>query len=66
MRLRDLIAVLAFGLAVTVWQYAKFSNGNGLYYISPEHGDEIILGVSGSIALAVVVAYIVGKFRGKK
>ena len=66
MRLRDLVAVLAFGMAVTAWQYTKFANGHGLYYISPEHGDKIIFGVSGAIALAVVVAYIAGKFRGRK
>jgi hypothetical protein len=63
MGLRNLIAILAFGAAITLWQYSKFVNRHGLYYVSPEHGDEIIFGVSGAIGLAVVAAYILGKFR---
>lgn len=66
MRLRDLIAVLACGAAITLWQYSKFANEHGLYYVSPEYGDEIIFGVSGVISLVAVIAYIVGKFRGGK
>ncbi len=67
MRLHTLLLVLMFGALVTLRQYHKFANGHGLFfYMSAEHGDIIIFGVSGSIALWMVIAYVVSVFRNKK
>lgn len=66
MKLRDLIAVLSAGAAVTVWKCTKFANGHGLYYLGPEYGDIIIFSGSGLTSLGLVIAYFATKFRNDK
>lgn len=67
MRLCALFLVLMFGALVTLRECMKFADGRGLFfYMSPEHGDIIILGVSGAIMLLMAIAQVVAVFRNKK
>lgn len=45
-------------LATGAWQYVKFTNGHGIFYlINPKHGDVVIL-VTHAALLALVLCWL--------